>query len=598
MRRVLGLSTLLCVCALPLTAAAGGSEFPSGGTRELGRGATGFTRADDPTIMARNPALLADLWDDQAMSGAEFLLVDACFRPTGGYSGRSVSGDDVIRTPDGKDLFLQAPKGATDLNGKPISGYLDEPYPTVCYSGAMPILPQLALARKLSSKLGVGLGFLPPDAATLNGWGRRDGWIDTPNGFRPNPTRYFSSHLNVSYFSALAAAGYRVSDFLRLGFGFQWNVAAFEATNWARPTPDLTPRNDVRVDTFGRDLFIPGIIASAHFVPTDNLDIAVGFKWSDRVRTKAKLDLTTGALGTGAPFSYRDAHGAVTTVTGAVPYTSHNQQGTVDSLPIWAPQLTFGARYAKRITPRVYSRTWDEAHLAAGRHVEDSMATELWDVEANAVVYFNGVSDKQIFTSDARSSAQVVLKDAQPGGVIGTVPANVGTCTKLDANKKCIGSWVVPTQFHGKTQLSLRAGGDYNVLPGLFTVRAGVSFETDGQDVEYLNITDYMLGRVGLHAGITMRIAEKTDFSVGYAHFIQKNVRLDPNPISDFQSKYRDTAAERAKYNYDPKNADGIARLEVPYGAVDKDVNGPNFVNAGSFFYHLDVVSVTLSQHF
>ena len=37
--------------------------------------------------------------------------------------------------------------------------------------------------------------------------------------------------------------------------------------------------------------------------------------------------------------------------------------------------------------------------------------------------------------------------------------------------------------------------GDYNVLPGVLALRAGGSYESDGQDVEYLGVLNYMLQR-------------------------------------------------------------------------------------------------------
>ncbi|MFI5306439.1 MAG: OmpP1/FadL family transporter [Polyangiales bacterium] len=595
MRRI-GESLCLAVCGLllaPQLAAAGGSEFPAGGTRDLGRGATGFTRADDPSLMLRNPALLADLWDDMASLGAHFLIPKSCFHATGGY-GWNVAGDDISNYGNGP-VYLQAPAGATDLNGKPIKGFLDEPYPQVCYRGGVRFLPNVALTMKLSPSVGVGIGFFPPDTAALPEFGNADGTVDTPNGKRPSPTRYFNSHLDTSFFSALGAIGYRPLDWLRVGLGLQWNVIAFSATSWARPTPDLAPHTDVRTDIFGRDLFVPGVIASVQVVPTDNLDFAVGFKWSDRIETKAKLDLTTGAFGTGAPFVFIDAAGHMQAKSSSVPTTSNNQQGTVSAPPLWVPQLSFGARYAQRILPRARTSNWEALHAGAGREVLDHMATERWDIEANAIVYFAGANDRQLFSNDAKNAAMVELVDAQPGGLFGHLPAHVGTCTKLDKNGNCVGAWEVPTEFGGKTQLSVRVGGDYNVVPGLFAMRAGVSYETNGQDVGYLNPTNYQLGRTGLHAGATLRIATTTDVSIGFAHFIQRDIRLDMNPVTGhFPLKYSIDAATSARYNYVPGTHDGIAKVEVPYG----DAYGPNFANFGSFFYRLEVLSVTFLQHF
>src|SRR3954465_13324991 len=84
----------LIVC-LPRIAQAGGTEFPADGTRGLGRGGARAARADDPTIMTRNPAALALLWDDQAVFGAHLLLTDACMQPTGGY-GWGIQGNRAL----------------------------------------------------------------------------------------------------------------------------------------------------------------------------------------------------------------------------------------------------------------------------------------------------------------------------------------------------------------------------------------------------------------------------------------------------------------------------------------------------------------------
>ena len=71
--------------------------------------------------------------------------------------------------------------------------------------------PRLAL----SDELGVGLGFFPPDAASLNQRGNRDGTVDTPNGVRPNPLRYYRSHRT----SATSACSPRPVTGSRLALG-------------------------------------------------------------------------------------------------------------------------------------------------------------------------------------------------------------------------------------------------------------------------------------------------------------------------------------------------------------------------------------------
>jgi long-subunit fatty acid transport protein len=611
-RLALALSSIAALSfAWPGLAHAGGPEFPAGGTRSLGRGAAAFVRADDPSVMVRNPALLAELWDDQAIIGAHLAVPDACFQPTGYYAWDALPANRVAYDFGEGPRFLTVPAGATLEDGTPIVPFGDDPFPELCYEGPAPFLPHVGLSMKLNEDLGVGFGFFPPDSANLLQWGNRDGTVDTPNGRLPNPVRFYRSHMNVSFFTLLGAVGYRLADWISIGAGFQWNLAVFSALTWT--TPQAMPRpyhNDIRTEVFGRDLFIPGVIASVTLHPIEPLDIAIGFKWSDRITSKGKLDITTGAWGTGEITNI--VVNDMTMPTGSsIPTTSHNQPGVVDSPPIWAPQLSLGVRFADRLRPKPRDRA--AARVAAGRSVEDHMLTERWDIEFNAVYYFNSVFDQTSFTNS--SSTRLVLRNIDALGNIGSVPSSVGQCLERDPETmNCIGDRLTQVLFAGKDQLSLRLGGDYNVLPGLLAVRGGVSYETDGQEVEYLNLLFYMLGRTGVHAGFTLRIAEKTDISFGFAHFFQKNVRLQVNTedAATYRPQYK-----TARYHFQPGRGvdaapteivpdavttpgdfDGNAMVDVPNGDALRTTPGPHFVNAGSYYFHLDVFSLTFTQHF
>lgn len=614
-RRWLGaLLLLLAIAVLPQRAAAGGTEFPADGTRSLGRGGAGMARADDPYVMIRNPARLADLWDDQAMIGANFLLVDSCFQPTGSYGIGTAGGSASAFRVGDQTLTVNTPPTAMDADGNTLPAYTTEPYPEVCYEGPMPFLPHVALTMKPRHDLGVGLGFFPPDNAALNQWGNRDGTVDTPNGLRPNPLRYYRSHLNTSYFSVLGAVGYRISDFIRVGFGFQWQLAVFQARTWTTAVTGLNPINDVRTDVFGRDLFIPGFIGSVHLKPFDALDVAIGFKWSDLVKSKAKLDLTSGAFGTGEPENYY-VGGSPVPLTTSVPTTSYNQTGDVRSGPIWVPQLSFGLRYADRLKPLVHDDEWAKAK-ANSRTTEDSMQNERWDIEADVIYYFTSKYDYTQFTN---KNAQISLVTVDGNGNMPPpLVTGVGDCTvEVQAGELCP-ERRVRTEILGKDQITARIGGDYNVLPGLFTIRAGASYEADGQDPKSLNVQQYMYGRIGLHGGFTVRVTEKTDFTFGFAHFIQKELRLQVNParLGDYVQLYRQSMANGidpastyhletgSGFAIDPMSPegmakgpfDGVAGVEVPNaGQVEP---GPYFINAGSYFYDLSVLSVELVQRF
>ena len=554
--------------------------------------------------MTRNPAGLALMWDDQIVLGAHLLLVDACMQPTGAY-GVGIKGNGAFDLGEGP-LYPVAGEGDTYLDGRPIDGFASEPYPQVCYQGAAPFLPHVALSMKLSEDLGVGLGFFPPDSASLFQWGNRDGTIDTPEGKRPNPLRYYRSHQNATYFSLLAAAGYRLAPWLSVGAGVQWMLVVYEATTWSTPVSALDPQNDVRGDLFGRDLFVPGLIASVHVKPIDALDVVVGFKWSDRVKSKVKLDITTGAFGTGETFRFNDASaGRVGAASSSIPTPNPNQPGRVDSPPIWAPQLTLGVRFADLLKPRAKNPT--AAQRAAGKFVEDAMYNERWDVEVDVVYYFSSVYDRAQYTT---RDARLKLRTVDANGVLAEIDASPGDCLKRDAmTNNCIGDRRVKTDLGGKDQLTVRAGGDYNLLPGLLSLRAGASYETRGQNPQMLNVLSYMLGRTGLHAGLTVRVADKTDITFGYAHFIQENVRLqvyEGMPVSRYPIQFR-----TPEFHFKPGAGvtdamgagaqqggfDGMAGVEIPNADLGYEI-GPYFVNAGSYHYHLDVVSLSFAQHF
>jgi hypothetical protein len=213
--------SVLCLAVLltPGLAAAGGNEFPADGTRNLGRGGTGLTRADDPNVMVRNPALLADLWTSMASSGVHLVLAGSCFQATGSY-GWNVRNAGVVRFGDGP--LVTNVSGATTPDGQPLPDLGNEAFPKVCYQGPSPmVVPAIGLALKLGPQWGLGIGFFPPESAALGQWGSRDGTVHTPDGLRPSPTRWLQAHLNSSYVSALAALGYRPLDWLRVGVGLQ-----------------------------------------------------------------------------------------------------------------------------------------------------------------------------------------------------------------------------------------------------------------------------------------------------------------------------------------------------------------------------------------
>jgi hypothetical protein len=111
------------------------------------------------------------------------------------------------------------------------------------------------------------------------------------------------------------------------------------------------------------------------------------------------------------------------------------------------------------------------------------------------------------------------------------MPIEIGQCAIKLVNKQCpLPNSISESFHHGKNQLSVRIGGDYNVLPGLLALRAGLSYEADGHPVQYVEFANSMLQRVGLH-GDSARSEDGSARYIGRAATPQRrNLRLDRTP--------------------------------------------------------------------
>jgi len=278
-----------------------------------------------------------------------------------------------------------------------------------------------------------------------------------------------------------------------------------------------------------------------------------------------------------------------------LPTTVHNQRAEVTAPPIWVPQFSLGLRYADRLKPLVRDKDWQAARAAARGATEDSMANERWDIELDVIYYMTSAIDR---TDATLKDVLVTFRTLNPQGAIDP-PLTIYPGDCVDPNRALLPGEQCKklrsrTVINGQDQIAVRLGGDYNLLPGLFTVRAGGSYETDGQTPSWMSPFQYMASRIGLHAGFTARVAQKTDISVGFAYFIQKDVRLQLNPKSSGQ--YNIFRSDPERYHLATGKLDGTAEVEVPNSA--SPVAGPFFANAGSYYYDLSVLSASISQRF
>jgi len=517
----------------PRSAHAGGFEYPAPGTRALGRGGAFYARADDPMALLYNPANLASLSGGQLMLNAHVGWFDACYTREGSYIESGVSADPTIFDDDPSD---------------PGAWALGQDFPEVCNSGPPGPSPDLAYTLRLGSDLGLGFGVVAPAAVGHNIYADdlSPGVIDGPGGqLLPPPGRYVLLEQQLLIVYPTVGIGYRPLDWLQVGASLQWGLGFFKFINMTRPTGGEAPATDVRSELSASDLFIPAAILSVHAIPHDNLDVVLSFKWVDDVEATGETTLQYGAYGAG------DASAGI---EGPVPTNT-----TIDDSILTAPQpwqLAFGIRYADRISPR--PRDSAEIERLSNR-VEDPMSNERWDIELDVVWEMNSRVDS--FGVDLPDDATLATTDVDPAGmeVTGGLP--------LPNDLEIIHDW--------KDQLSIRLGGDYNVIPGMVALRLGGSFETSGVNDSYANLDFIPAQRFGVHGGLTVRLG-RFDISLAYAHLFQETITVPACPVDD------PVACEEM----------GAEALEQ----ISADEMG-RVVNAGKYESNFDIVSLGVTWH-
>ncbi len=461
-----------CVCLVAALVAwstfigvadAGGYEIPMGSARALGRGATGFARVDDPIMAMINPAGLASM-PNQFMLGTHLVFQKACMDRTGTFDPGYVGGEAGVEHPE----VCNGPQPADRLT----------------------LLPQLAGVARLGKRVGMGLAIDPPYGSRRMLWeqavrpapdGRtRPGFYHAPQGVMteddlvPSPVRYMLVKSDVVLLRVQVGFGFKVTDWLQIGAGLAWGFAKLRFTNYTRFAEEgEDPTNEQPIDSTVADWFVPRVVGSIHFIPHDSVDIMVGVRWDDDIK----------ASGTSV------AQSPLGNATGSISYRAQQ--------PMW---INFGLRYGHRIVPR--------DGLSQESATDDPMKNETFDIELNLVYERNSVVKDHLFNAGELS--------------LFTDPNDTEPTLTIPAFENPI---VVPHRW--RDQLSLRLGGDWNVIPGQLSVRLGGSYETRGFRQGY-GFLDYLpLQRFGIHTGLSGRFG-KVELTVGYAHFFTTAFN-DPN---------------------------------------------------------------------
>lgn len=536
----------------PPSAHAGGFEFTGAGTTALGRGGAVAARADDGMALFYNPAMLADLpGAGDVMLNIGLGTWDACVERSGTY------GDPAS--------FTQSPTLFADRATGEDAPWLGDRFPRVCNSGDPQALPQLVASVRLLPELRLAFGLIAPNGIGHARFGSPDGTVTTADGsLAPSPTRYLMLERNLLQFFPSVGIGARVTDWLRIGLTLQWGVAIVDFTNYTNTGLSSLaedPSADIRTRLNVVDPFIPAGILSVHIVPHRNVDVMFSGRLSDSV----------GGTLDGSP---SDATGSLTLTTspwgdpsmgGTAPSTT-----TINGVTLNSGQpfnFTLGVRYADRIRPRSYE------HGPLGDvlpQVDDPLWGENFDIELDvSYMHLSQVTD-------------FVVRN--PAGAAVDVG---GTRVPIPATLPIVHGW--------SDALALRLGGDANIVPGTFAVRAGVSYEQPlSYDFVRYAQNDFMQGfQVGLHVGATLRI-DHFDISLSYAHVFGETI------VAASQANYRYVAAGPAgnmgmcpgtpPVAYDPARPISSSHC-YPTGFAE-------VVNAGSYVQEFNAVSLGLAYHF
>lgn len=548
----------------PRSAHAGGLEFPAPGTTALGRGGATFARPGDPMALFYNPANLAGMQGIQLSLQSHLAFYGACFQREGTYE--TYSGDAVN---DRESRNNRLPRGVIDAaEGSAFEGgYANGALPQVCNSGPPGIVPELVLTWRVNRFLGLGVGLLAPAAVGHTRWGSDlqigdRTYRGTTNGL-PSPTRYGLIEENLIVAFPTIGVGIAPHKRFRLGLAFGSGFGLMKFTNITRATRGENFAGDILSEIDMRDPFIPRITASAHVVPHDNLDISLTFIWTDSIRAEGDLRLTSGY--------YRTQVLEELTIPGA----------RLEAAQPW--QLALGIRYADQIRPRADNP--DAVARLSGR-VEDAMSNERWDVELNVV-----------YERNSRVDAFNVTMPPCPAG--GRCVGSAGDWG-IEADDFFVApiprSLTLPHNW--RDSLSVRVGGDYNIIPGMAAIRLGLSFETTGVTKGYEQLDFMPFTRLGGHVGFTLRFG-RFDLSLAYAFIGQFAVT---NSLQDANVTQVNAAHRFAELQCDDMpdcNALSGEARDARIAEISAATGGQGtIVNAGRYTSRFNVLSLGLTYHF
>lgn len=453
-------------------------EFPDNGVAQFSRGGAWLATGTDPIAAHYNPAALVTQGTGLGL-GMNLVFNSMCYSRVG---------------PDGKPETYSPASGST--NGAP--------YPEVCNLGSEKprFIPNVAFAWRVSDRLALGLAIVPPSSLGATVWPYTvRGTVTLPGGTIerdiPAPERLMSLRSEGTILLPTLSVGYAIDDRLSVGLGFISGYASLALESSAMASQSApgagAPAQDVIDGSTHsllqvKDSFVPGVVVSGQYAASERLDVAVWYRWLDKIRAQGTIDawgrmynanqsLNPHVTGECVPDL---ADGTETNCVG------HDGARVTITVPM---ELRVGFRYH---VPRPAPVGLERERLGTPAHpTRDPLRDDLFDAELDLSWSNNSAADQ----IEVRFPAQTIRIPTYAD----YVPANADRPT----------GW--------KDSFGARLGGQWNALRGMLGFRLGTWVETKAIDDAYLTATGVPGLRGGFGGGVVWRV-QGVDVEAGYQH--------------------------------------------------------------------------------
>jgi long-subunit fatty acid transport protein len=477
--------TLLWV-AKPAFAQLGQAQGGETGVAQVGLGSAWVATADDPMAVYYNPAAMAR----QRTSihfGADFMSLDRCFT--------RVNEDGSPVSPG---------------NGLPAAGTAGGPAATMCTTKTPRLNPGGGFVWRINDRWAFGVALLGPHGVPTLDWPET---VSYPGGVEPAPTRFMMIHESAVLGYNVFSLGYNVNDKLSVGGGFTWGSLTGDISIFGEgvspavpagvtPTDSFITHQEVKLTVNLKDRYMPGIVASALWMPTSSLDGALWYRKSNRLEMKTSIRMQSRYwLPNGSPNTTPCAANEPVDCNITDP---PGDEGHSEFLV--GQEVHGGLRFHR---PR-------DGASNENFGVRDPIANDRYSVEGDVAWAGNGIVPDFHIYLDAGAGLKIN----------GLTNAFLPDETYIPKNWK--DSW------------AFRLGSQYVLKPNRLALNVGTFFETAAQTATDIHLHFDVADRGGIGGGVVLR-AGRSDVILSYQRILWK--ALDNNGKGGIQALSGDVSA-------------------------------------------------------